>query len=258
MGKEAEHIFKYLQMSAEEEDDYKVVKARFDTYFIDRRNMIYEICRFRKCRQKQDESAETFITRLYTLSVYCEFGERRETEILYQLIIGMRNERLSKKLQLEKALTLEKAINAFRQEEEIAAQQSTVRALQPSQPIASLEPITRGGRPSYAHGYKPKPKPQQSRTDVSTKPNARRTGQNEGYAKQKCMRCGSTPGHARSACPAADVVCSKCNKIGHFPQVCLSKSFHNVTAAEDDVTQAGSTFSANLKRMTRRGTMMSS
>jgi hypothetical protein len=70
-GKEAENIFKTFQLNDEEANKYKTVKDRFEAYFIDRRNTVFKICRFRTCRQKCDESAELFITRLYTLPENC-------------------------------------------------------------------------------------------------------------------------------------------------------------------------------------------
>lgn len=43
--------------------------------------------------------------------------------------------------------------------------------------------------------------------------------------------------HSRAVCPAANVVCRKCKKIGHFSQLCLTKSLHNITTAEKDDTE---------------------
>jgi hypothetical protein len=106
----------------------------------------------------------------------------------------MQNERLSKKLQLEKDVTLEKAITVFRQEEEIAAQQSAVRALPTAPPLASLEPITQGDQTlSRALSSKPKPKTQPKHQSISAQQTSHGVRQKEGATKQKCMRCGRMP-----------------------------------------------------------------
>ena len=45
-------------------------------------------------------------------------------------------------------------------------------------------------------------------------------GPGELKIKQNCKYCGSN--HPRGKCPAFSKTCPKCNKVGHFPQVCKS------------------------------------
>ena len=101
MGGDAEKILKSFSLTADEKKDYDTVREKFDGHFVLRRNVIYETCVFRMRQQRADEPAEEFFTALYSLSEYCGFGDRREKEIMYQLIIGTRHARLSKKMQLE-------------------------------------------------------------------------------------------------------------------------------------------------------------
>lgn len=60
----------------EEGDDlkYDKVKEKFDQYFTIKRNVIYERAKFNQRKQEQDEPAETFITSLYCLAEYCNYG----------------------------------------------------------------------------------------------------------------------------------------------------------------------------------------
>ena len=57
------------------------------------------------------------------------------------------------------------------------------------------------------------------------------------FKKQKtsndvCKRCGKSPAHKRTQCPAKDAHYRKCKKIGHFQAVCLSGKVN--TVVEDD------------------------
>ena len=59
------------------------------------------------------------------------------------------------------------------------------------------------------------------------------------------MRCGHTPVHPRSECPATNHICRKCHKTGHFDHCCRMKNVSSLTAEEDyaflGVTERGDT-----------------
>ena len=63
----------------------KIIK-KFDEFFATRRNVIYERGRFNLRTQQSGESAEQFITALYTLSEWCEYGDMRE-ELIHDRLI---------------------------------------------------------------------------------------------------------------------------------------------------------------------------
>ena len=44
---------------------------------------------------------------------------------------------------------------------------------------------------------------------------------NDLWSQYKCTRCGRS--HARERCPASNVVCSRCNKRGHFISQCQTR-----------------------------------
>ena len=72
--------------------------------------------------QKEGESADNFITDLYTLAEHCQFGALHDELIRDRIVVGLRDKALSEKLQLESSLTLEEAINQARQKELIHQQ----------------------------------------------------------------------------------------------------------------------------------------
>ena len=56
---------------------------------------------------------DSFITDLYGLARYCNFGALKEEN---RIVVGLQNRKLLEKLQLDPNLTLEKATNLARQE----------------------------------------------------------------------------------------------------------------------------------------------
>ena len=104
-----------------------VVKERFDTHFIQRRNIIFERAKFNCRKQEAGESVDDFITDLHCLARYCNYGNLHEEMIRDRIMVGIRDNQLSQKMQLESALTLKKAIELARQSESVKKQQPTVR-----------------------------------------------------------------------------------------------------------------------------------
>ena len=234
MGPEAGPILRQFSLSAKQEKSYPIVQGKFDEYFIARRNVIFEICRFRTRHQQDSESAEAFITSLHTLSEHCGFGERRENEILYQLIIGIRDAKLSKRLQLDDKITLEKASIQVRQEEQVNSQQPVVRG---SQPTPNSQPTLEEAR---AKRYDSK-KPKATSHGVQQRLSYQRQQKDQKNPAVKCRRCGQQPGHSRAECPAAQVKCEKCHKVGHYKRLCQTKSLGDLTTEDAPSCVSGRT-----------------
>ena len=52
---------------------------------------------------------------------------------------------------------------------------------------------------------------------------------------KQCRKCGKSPSHHPSQCPANDVTCRGCGKKGHYKRVCLSaKSVNEVQEDSED------------------------
>ena len=93
--------------------------AKFDSYFKVRRNGILERAQFNQRNQLPGESAETYITELYRLVEHCEYGNLRDEMIRDRLVVGIRDKKTSEQLQMDSALTLEKAKKTVRQKEAV-------------------------------------------------------------------------------------------------------------------------------------------
>ena len=127
MGDEADDILSSFTMSDDDREKYDAVKAKSEGHFIIKRNVIFERAKFNLRVQKEGESADNFITDLYTLAEHCQFGALHDELIRDRIVVGLRDKALSEKLQLESSLTLEKAINQARQKELIRQQQEIIR-----------------------------------------------------------------------------------------------------------------------------------
>jgi len=86
----------------------KVVEP-FDNYFKVLKNVIFERAHFNKRNQLSNESAEQFITVIHRMAENCELGNMNNELICDRIVVGIRNESLSKHLQMEAELTLHKA-----------------------------------------------------------------------------------------------------------------------------------------------------
>ena len=88
-----------------------------------RKNVIYERARFNKRDQLEGETAEEYITTLYSLVKTCNYKADLVDEMLRdRLVAGIRDKPLSDKLQMKADLTLESAKKAIRQREAVREQ----------------------------------------------------------------------------------------------------------------------------------------
>ena len=69
------------------------------------------------------ESVEQFITSLYTLAENCDYGDLKDQMIRDRIVVGIRDQAQSERLQMDAGLTLEKAKTLVRQREAVHKQQ---------------------------------------------------------------------------------------------------------------------------------------
>ena len=204
MGSDADDVMLSFHLGEDDACDYGKVKDRFDHHFVKKRNVIYERARFNTRCQGKDESVDAFVTALHSLAQYCDYKELHDEMIRDRLVVGLRDAKLSEKLQLDADLTLEIALTKARQSEAVHQQQAFLRGKEDEVPVAS---VNRGKR----------------RVGGQTGKTAKKGGKTGGKTPgENCPRCGKTPSHARQQCPARDVKRNSCGKIGHYSRVCRS------------------------------------
>ena len=107
---EADDIITSFGLSEPEMKSYETVRNKFENHFIAKRNVIFEGAKFNIRVQDENEPVEDFITNLHCLAKYCEFGALKDQLIQDRIVVGLRNKKLSEKLQLDASLTLEKQL----------------------------------------------------------------------------------------------------------------------------------------------------
>ena len=127
MGDKADDILCLFSLTEDEKKVYTTVRAKFDSYFEPQRNVIFQRAKFNQRKQHQGNPVDNFITDLCCLADRCEYRELRNEMIRDRIVVGLLDNTLSEKLQLDVRLTLETAVTIAHQSEEVHKQQTVVR-----------------------------------------------------------------------------------------------------------------------------------
>lgn len=167
----------------------------------------------RQIVQEEEESINHYMSRLRTAALDCEFRELDEA-LVEQLVCGVRDIRLQRRLLAKKELNLQTAL-----EEAQAAEMSHKSALD----IRKYQP--QSGR-SLAVNYEESSSEDVSEeeTEVSrlrtTAPGKKTKVRDKFPTKFVCLSCGEN--HPRASCRFRSAVCHQCGKAGHIARVCRS------------------------------------
>ena len=226
MGEKAEQILDSFGLKPPELAKYDTVMGKFENYFTPKKNLIYERAKFLKRKQQPSETIEEFVTDLYSLAKTCEWDKLEEQMLLMMVIIGMRDQNLSDRLQLESDLKLETAINTIRKSEELLRQKSELH-----------DPVIDEVRRSNYNGAKQKTFPTnhmkiQGKSNSYGQSNKNNTTNNN----SPCVWCGIYPSHRRGLCPAKNASCHVCKRQGHYGKVCKSGRVNTLEFEEHQTT----------------------
>ena len=101
MGDKADDILASFTLSDEDRKKYSTVKEKFDRYFAKKRNVIFERAKFNSRHQRKEETVDDFITDLHCLAENCAYGELHSEMIRDRIVVGLLDDGLSEKMQLE-------------------------------------------------------------------------------------------------------------------------------------------------------------
>lgn len=206
MGPEAEVILDRFKLSEADQVKFDVVVKNFDTHFKPNPNYIHEHAVFHKRKQEEGENVESFIRALFEMAGKCDFKDLRDVNIRDRLVVGLKDHQMSQELQLRSDLTLDKAIEIARQQEQVK-QQLTEQATAQHQ---SLEEVKKKQKPpNFA------PQPKQDKFPERKKS----YGPNQG--KPRCGKCDKV--HEGNRCPAANSECRRCHRRGHWAICCRTR-----------------------------------
>lgn len=213
--------------------EYDNAVKRLDKFFVGKQNLRVELEVFRAIKQKNEEPFKNFLLRLRAQAARCDFGTREETEILQQVTVGARDEKIRDK-GLENVMDLSEISNYAQNRETLLKQKEKSKPFRDEQEVNYLP----GGRSKYkqqhaARGgrYTSRPYQRQAGGRFSNRQSQRWTETNRnngqfgrGRAGKECNRCGSFyHGSDSRECPARQARCNRCGTVGHYFRMCASR-----------------------------------
>ena len=189
-------------------------------------------------KQKLGESIDEFLQALRTLAKDCNYvavtaEQYRDESIRNAFISGLSSPAIRQRLLENTTLQLQAAYDQ-------------ARALDIAQKNSESYAPNRSSIPEVTSEAAAVPQPNcggEENDDILVDSLAaasipyRKLEKNSPKSKQQlCKYCGNNRHMSRSECPAKDVSCLKCNRLGHFARVCLSKRNNN---RSNDSTSAG-------------------
>ena len=196
-------------------DSYKALTDAVLGHFRPSTNLTSERHKFRQLKQHDDESVTAFVGRLREKVEACEFASTEvdtveNCQVRDQFIVGVKSTEIRKELLKEAKLTLSTAVSKA-----VALESYIVDSK-----------LYDAGASSAVVGAPPVPVQRVTQSQAQST----RSGSNS----RRCMYCGRTHARGKSNCPAADVVCHKCSKKGHFAAVCLSRKVDDARPVEEE------------------------
>lgn len=182
--------------------EYDNAVKRLSSFFIGKRNERVELEVFRSLKQTPDETFNQFILKLRTQAARCDFQDREEREILQQVTMGAKDERVRDK-GLENVMNLDDLTNYAINREILAKQKGKQNSFNSEQGTSSI---------SYVK--------QERSTNGSTSYRGRFTLKDR-RPNIECDRCGSWKHRKDSRdCYARNARCNNCGARGHFSRKC--------------------------------------
>ncbi len=237
LGEEANDVLASTNITEEEKKVFLTVMEKLDGFFKVRHNVIFERARFNMRNQLPGEAAEKYIAELYRLADNCNFGNFRDELIRDRLVVGILDQKTSQQLQMDPALTVEKAKKTICQREAVQEQSQELGCeKRRSESLGELEKTIAELQTSMNELKK---KPYSNNQRGCGPPRFTRQGGaniNNTAAAGTCSKCGYEQHQRGGRCPANEATCHRCNRKGHFSSRCFSRIPGPAPIAEIDST----------------------
>lgn len=89
VGEKADEVLLTFSLSADDGKNLKKVIEKFDNYFAPNINVIYERAQFNARCQHPGESANEYITALYSIAERYSYGNLKEEFIRDRIVVGL-------------------------------------------------------------------------------------------------------------------------------------------------------------------------
>lgn len=192
-------------------NEYETAIAKFNDFFLAKKNATFERHQFRLMKQEKDEKIGNFAMRLRARSERCSFGDKANEHIKDQLI----EKCLSSKLRIDMLrcgdAELDKILTVAMNFEAIDEQRKAFEASTTTSNVSEVNKID------------DKQEDEQKKEKVTT--HTGNSGRPAGERQAECTRCGYS-GHRsfEEKCPAKGKTCLKCGGKDHFIRKCRSKN----------------------------------
>ena len=222
IGQEALDVYNTFTWAQEADKvSVAVIVEKFQSYCSPKKNVTFERHIFNTRAQQEGETSDQYVTELKRISTDCEFGDLKEGLIRDRIVCGIRDDGVRARLLREGDLTLQKAIDICRASELSSSQVKMLTHSATAEVHAvKKKPFTPNYKPHFKRRYH---KP----STVSHPPNT--------PSSRVCPYCGGEP-HNRSKCPASNMPCHQCKKLGHFKKMCQGKpvQVHELSEVRDN------------------------
>lgn len=198
---------------AETKEDLAVLKRKFKELCQPQKNITMERYTFNTRNQGPIESIQAYIADLKTLAKTCEFAALHNELIRDRVVCGIHNNHVRKLLLKERDLTLTKAHEICKINEQTEAHlQTLTKPNSAGNPVHMLKPDRAKAR------YKGKARHSHTFTQKSASANASSASDKSQPHVNKCPNCDDT--HPKNRCKAYGKKCLYCEKLGHFRKCC--------------------------------------
>lgn len=188
-----------------DEKKIKPVLDKFKEHFEPSRSECFERFKFLSRHQGQNESCETWMVELRGLMKNCDYGDKADSILRDQLVMGVADPSTREKMLFEKDLKLDGAIKNLRACESSRAQLERMRSAESSAAVVHRL-STQSGLQGSSH---------------QSASSAKKSEENSARDKQ-CSGCGRR--HPKGRCWAADKKSHECGEKGHLQRFCKNKT----------------------------------
>ena len=147
-----------------------------------------------------DESVRAYVAALRSLTEHCNYGETLNAMLRDRLVVGIKNDRIQRRLLAEPALTFDKAL-------EIAT---------------AMETAEKNAQDIQASGNSTTLRNTVNKVFKSSKSKPKFVSSGKSHSKD-CYRCGGD--HAPFDCKFKNAKCHNCKKKGHIAKKCRNSEF---------------------------------